>query len=72
MHGLGSNIFVASTLPYQSSGAGITLVQCDDTVSHGAYGSTDETLIARFHGDIGQRYTVLYLYLQICLDLLLE
>jgi hypothetical protein len=37
---------------------GIILLQCGDTVSHGAWGSTDAALITRFHGHFGQRYTV--------------
>ena len=41
-----------------TSRAGIILLQCSDTVSGGAWGSTDIRLTSMFHDALGQRYTV--------------
>lgn len=37
---------------------GIMLLQCSDSVQWGSYASKDPALVERFHGVVGQRYTV--------------
>jgi hypothetical protein len=37
---------------------GMPRVLCDDSVAWGKYGSFEPDLVNRFHGEIGQRYTV--------------